>query len=82
MNPMLFRGHKFDVRVWAVVLSIDPLRVHMLGTGIPKVTRLGRPRRHPTRGRYRGWGDLRGGGGVGGGCSGVGGAGRRGLVGG
>jgi hypothetical protein len=41
MNPMLFRGHKFDLRVWAVVLSIDPLRVHLLGSGIPKVTRKG-----------------------------------------
>ena len=26
MNPMTFAGHKFDLRVWAVVLSLDPLR--------------------------------------------------------
>ena len=38
MNPMLYKGHKFDMRIWAVVTSLDPLRVHMLSTGVPKVS--------------------------------------------
>ena len=31
-------GHKFDLRVWAVITSLDPLRLHLLGSGIPKVS--------------------------------------------
>ena len=38
MNPMTYRGHKFDLRIWAIVTSLDPLRVYLLGTGIPKVS--------------------------------------------
>jgi len=38
MNPMTYKGHKFDLRVWAVVTSLDPLRMYLLGTGIPKVS--------------------------------------------
>lgn len=38
MNPMTFRRHKFDMRVWAVVTSLDPLRIHLMDTGIPKVS--------------------------------------------
>jgi len=38
MNPMTYQGHKFDLRIWAVVTSMDPLRIHLLGTGIPKVS--------------------------------------------
>mmetsp|Transcript_49260 Transcript_49260/g.159228 ORF Transcript_49260/g.159228 Transcript_49260/m.159228 type:complete len:867 (-) Transcript_49260:102-2702(-) len=38
MNPMTYQGHKFDLRVWALVTSLDPLRVYLLGTGIPKVS--------------------------------------------
>eukprot|EP00965_Chrysotila_dentata_P218717 6190733-Pleurochrysis_carterae.AAC.2 len=37
MNPMTYKGHKFDLRIWAVVTSLDPLRMHLLKTGIPKV---------------------------------------------
>jgi len=40
MRPMLFKGHKFDLRLWTVLLSVDPLRLHLLGTGIPKVSML------------------------------------------
>jgi len=38
MNPLTFQDHKFDLRIWSVVTSIDPLRMHLLGTGIPKVS--------------------------------------------
>mmetsp|Transcript_12533 Transcript_12533/g.26761 ORF Transcript_12533/g.26761 Transcript_12533/m.26761 type:complete len:801 (-) Transcript_12533:8-2410(-) len=38
MNPMTYKGHKFDLRIWAVVTSLDPLRMHLLKTGIPKVS--------------------------------------------
>ena len=38
MNPMTYEGHKFDLRVWAVITSLDPLRLHLLGSGIPKVS--------------------------------------------
>jgi len=38
MSPMTFKGHKFDLRVWSIVTSLDPLRMHLLGTGIPKVS--------------------------------------------
>ena len=37
MNPMTYQGNKFDLRVWAMVTSLDPLRIYLLGTGIPKV---------------------------------------------
>eukprot|EP00308_Calcidiscus_leptoporus_P026303 CAMPEP_0119366164 /NCGR_PEP_ID=MMETSP1334-20130426/13042_1 /TAXON_ID=127549 /ORGANISM="Calcidiscus leptoporus, Strain RCC1130" /LENGTH=131 /DNA_ID=CAMNT_0007382309 /DNA_START=12 /DNA_END=407 /DNA_ORIENTATION=+ len=38
MNPMTYQGHKFDLRIWSVVTSLDPLRLYLLGTGIPKVS--------------------------------------------
>jgi len=38
MSPMTFQGHKFDLRIWAIVTSLDPLRLFLLGTGIPKVS--------------------------------------------
>ena len=38
MNPLTFRGHKFDVRLWAAVTSLDPLRVYVLRAGIPKIS--------------------------------------------
>ena len=38
MNPMTYQGNKFDLRVWAMVTSLDPLRIYLLGTGIPKVS--------------------------------------------
>ena len=37
MNIMTYDGNKFDLRVWAAVTSLDPLRIYLLGTGIPKV---------------------------------------------
>ena len=38
MNIMTYNGNKFDLRVWAAVTSLDPLRIYLLGTGIPKVS--------------------------------------------
>jgi hypothetical protein len=38
MDLMTYQGNKFDLRVWAAVTSLDPLRVYLLGTGIPKVS--------------------------------------------
>uniref|UniRef100_A0A7S0P1B5 Tubulin--tyrosine ligase-like protein 9 n=1 Tax=Calcidiscus leptoporus TaxID=127549 RepID=A0A7S0P1B5_9EUKA len=38
MSPMTFQGHKFDLRIWCLVTSLDPLRMHLMGTGIPKVS--------------------------------------------
>ena len=38
MNPMTYQGNKFDLRVWAMVTSLDPLRMYLLGMGIPKVS--------------------------------------------
>ena len=35
MNPMTYQGNKFDLRVWTMVTSLDPLRLYLLGTGIP-----------------------------------------------
>ena len=29
-NPLTFRGHKFDLRVWALLTSVTPLRVYLL----------------------------------------------------
>ena len=37
MDIMTYDGNKFDLRVWAAVTSLDPLRMYLLGTGIPKV---------------------------------------------
>ena len=38
MNPLTFKGHKFDVRLWALVTSLDPLRVYVLRKGVPKIS--------------------------------------------
>lgn len=38
MNPMTYNGNKFDLRIWAMVTSLDPLRIYLLGSGIPKVS--------------------------------------------
>ena len=38
MNPLTFRGHKFDVRLWALVTSLEPLRVYVLRAGVPKIS--------------------------------------------
>lgn len=37
-EPLLFDGRKMDIRVWAVVASIDPLRIYMLPFGFPRVS--------------------------------------------
>lgn len=36
-HPLLYRGRKFDLRVWAVITSIDPLRIYLLNHAFPKV---------------------------------------------
>src|SRR5437870_159676 len=33
---LLFRGRKFDIRLWVIITSVDPLRIWMRPTGIPK----------------------------------------------
>ena len=38
-HPLLYRGRKFDLRVWAVITSIDPLRIYLLDHAFPKVAR-------------------------------------------
>ena len=40
MAPMLYKGHKFDVRAWGVVTSLDPLRLYLLDHFAPKVSQL------------------------------------------
>ena len=38
MHPLLYKGHKFDVRAWGLLTSLDPLRVYMLRHGVPKIS--------------------------------------------
>ena len=38
MNPALFRDRKFDMRVWAVITSIDPLRIVLCRKFMPKIS--------------------------------------------
>ena len=47
MNPLTFRGHKFDVRLWAAVTSLDPLRVYVLRAGVPKISQWVHPHGRP-----------------------------------
>ena len=37
-RPALYRGRKFDLRVWAAITSLDPLRLVLLGHAFPKVS--------------------------------------------
>ena len=37
-SPALYKGRKFDIRIWAVVTSIEPLSIHILHHGFPKVS--------------------------------------------
>lgn len=37
-HPLLYRGRKFDLRVWALITSVDPLRLYILDRGFPKVS--------------------------------------------
>ncbi|KAJ8602352.1 hypothetical protein CTAYLR_004237 [Chrysophaeum taylorii] len=36
-EPLLIKGHKFDVRLWLVITSIDPLRVFVTRHAYPKI---------------------------------------------
>lgn len=37
MMPLLWRGYKFDMRLWVVIASVEPLRVYMLQDGWARV---------------------------------------------
>ena len=37
MDPMLFVGRKMDIRIWAIITSLDPLRVYIMQDGLAKV---------------------------------------------
>ena len=35
--PLRYQGKKFDVRVWALVTSLNPLRMYIMDAGVPKI---------------------------------------------
>ena len=37
-NPLLYMHRKFDLRIWLLITSIDPLRVYLLRHAYPKVS--------------------------------------------
>jgi len=37
MDTMVVHGRKFDVRMWVLIASLDPLRVYLLRHGYPKI---------------------------------------------
>lgn len=36
-NPLTFRGYKFDLRVWALIASIDPFVLYVYEDGYVKL---------------------------------------------
>jgi hypothetical protein len=37
-NPAVYAKRKFDVRVWSILMSLDPLRIYVLEHGFPKIS--------------------------------------------
>lgn len=38
-NPMLYRGHKFDLRIYLMVASVNPLKLRIYREGVARVAR-------------------------------------------